>query len=134
MTRPMGSSTGICAKTLGSIGPSPARLPVTSIDLDGANLHRVRVDPEMDLAPLAPPGGAVLASAPIAHTGCLDAGAVDQQMQRPRAWAVGDLDDAPARASAERTKVRDRPVQTCQPEEVFDYPSRLPQAKTKERV
>ena len=40
----------------------------------------------------------MLAGAPLALPQDLDARAVDQEMQGPRAGSVGDLDDQPARA------------------------------------
>ena len=53
-------------------------------DLDSPNLERVRVDPEVDLAPQASLWPAVLARVPFAFPFGLDPGAVDQQMQGPR--------------------------------------------------
>jgi hypothetical protein len=45
-------------------------------DLDGTNLQRLLVDPEMDLAPNAPFGAAMLARMPLAFALDLDPGAV----------------------------------------------------------
>ena len=57
-------------------------------DLDGADLQRFLVDPEVDLAPDAPFGAAVLAGVPLTFALDLDACAVDQQMQRPGSTTV----------------------------------------------
>lgn len=51
-------------------------------DLDGSDLQRLLVDPEMDLAPDPPFRAAVLAGVPLTFALHLDAGAVHQQAQR----------------------------------------------------
>jgi hypothetical protein len=61
-------------------------------DLDGPDLQCFLVDPEMDLAPDAPFGTAMLAGVPLAFALDLDPGAVDQQVQRPLGAAIGDVD------------------------------------------
>lgn len=50
------------------------------------------VDPDVDLAPDAPLGTAMLAGVPLAFALDLDPGAVDQQVQRAVRTAVGDVD------------------------------------------
>lgn len=50
-------------------------------DLDGTNLQRFFIYPEMNLAPHSPFGAAMLAGVPFALD--LDASAFDQQVQRP---------------------------------------------------
>ena len=52
-------------------------------DFDSADFQRLLIDPEVDLAPDAAFGAAVLAGVPLALAFDLDPGAVDQQMQRP---------------------------------------------------
>ena len=52
-------------------------------DLHGPNLQRFLINPQMDLAPDAPFRAAMLAGVPLAFALDLDAGAVDQQVQRP---------------------------------------------------
>lgn len=49
-------------------------------DLDSADLQRLFIDSEMNLAPDPPLGTAVLAGVPLAFALNLDAGAVNQQM------------------------------------------------------
>ena len=51
-------------------------------DLDGPDLQCFLVYPEVDLAPDASPGAAMLAGVPFAFALDLDPGAVDQQVQR----------------------------------------------------
>lgn len=51
-------------------------------DLDGMNLQRFLVCPEVDLAPDAPFGAAVFARVPFAFALDLDPGAIDKKVQR----------------------------------------------------
>ncbi|GAA5063992.1 hypothetical protein GCM10023209_00090 [Roseibacterium beibuensis] len=71
---------GDLVKKLGQHGRIP---DVAAGDFYGADLQRLFVDADVDLAPDAPFRAAMLAGVPIAFTLCLDAGAVDQQVQRP---------------------------------------------------
>jgi len=64
---------------------------MASGDLDGSDLQRLLVDPEVDLAPDPPFGAAMLAYVPLAFALDLDAGAVDQQVQRPLGAAIRDV-------------------------------------------
>jgi hypothetical protein len=59
------------------------------------------VDPDVDLAPDAPFGAAMLAGVPLAFALDLDAGAVDQQVQRAVRSAIGDVDLQGLLATAE---------------------------------
>ncbi len=52
-------------------------------ELGGANFRCLLVDPGVDLAPGAPFGTTELARVPLAFAVDLDAGAIDQQVQRP---------------------------------------------------
>jgi len=63
---------------------------VAAGDLDGSDLQRLFIDADVDLAPYTAFCAAVLASMPFAFALCLDAGAVDQQVQRPTRAAVGN--------------------------------------------
>lgn len=88
--------------------------PVTdtaSGHLDRPYLQRLGVDAQVDLGPLAWPRGAVLAAGPVPFAHGLNAGAVDQQVQRPRARAVGNSDGQIPLASAEGAEVGHGPVQ-----------------------
>ena len=60
-------------------------------DLDSADLQCFLIESEMDLAPDAPFGTAMLAGMPLAFPLDLDAGAIDQQVQWPLGAAVGDV-------------------------------------------
>ena len=55
---------------------------VAARELGRPDLQRLLVDPDVDLAPDAPFGASVLARTPLAFTLDLDAGAVDQEVQR----------------------------------------------------
>ena len=57
----------------------------------GADFQRFLVNPDVDLAPDAPFGTAMLAGMPLAFPLDLDAGAIDQQVQWPLGAAVGDV-------------------------------------------
>ena len=61
---------------------------VAAGDLDGPDLQRLLINSDVYLSPDAPLGAAVLARVPLAFTLGLDAGAVDQQVQRARAATV----------------------------------------------
>jgi hypothetical protein len=94
---------GLIRRDLGQqLGQHGAVANPAAGDLDCPRLHGVGLDPKVDLAPLARPGGAVLAGGPLALSGGLDAGAVDQQVQGTGARTARDLDGQPARAPAER--------------------------------
>jgi hypothetical protein len=73
------------------------------------------VDPDVDLAPDPTFGPAVLSRVPLTFALDLDAGAVDQEMERPRRAAIGDVDLQGLLATAEGAEVGHRPVQTDQP-------------------
>ena len=61
-------------------------------DLDGSDLQRFLVDPEVDLAPDASIAATMLAGVPLAFALDLDARAVDEQVQRALRPSVGDVD------------------------------------------
>ena len=63
----------------------------TAGELDGTDLQRLLIDPEVDLSPDPPFGTAVLAGIPLPFALDLDAGAVDQQMQRALGAAIGGV-------------------------------------------
>ena len=107
---------------------------VRLLTLDGADLHRLGIDAQMDLAPRPGPGGAVLAGAPLALASGLDAGAVDEQVQGAGARAVGNLDAQALLAPAERAEVRHGPVQLGQLQEARHQSRRLPQSKAEQRL
>ena len=60
-------------------------------DLDGADLEGFLVNPKMDLAPDPPLGPTMLARVPLAFTLDLDAGAVDQEVQRAVRATIRDV-------------------------------------------
>ena len=82
---------------------------------------------QVNLAILAPAVGAVLAGKPLSLIGLtrphwghgpsspqeLDPRAVDQQVQRPRSAAVGDLHSKGILPAAQGGEVRHRPVEPC---------------------
>src|SRR6056297_953708 len=103
-------------------------------DLDGSNLQRLLVDPEMDLAPDAPFGAAVLACMPFAFAFDLDAGAVDQQVKWPPGAPIRDVYGECLLATGQCVEVRDRPVETDQAQQAFDEAGRLPQGHAEQNL
>ena len=93
-------------------------------DLDSADLQCFLVYPEMDLAPDAPFGTAMLAGVPFAFALDLDPGDIDQQVQRALVAAVGD-GQSPLTAR-QRTEVRHQTVKANQAQQALDQPGRLP--------
>jgi hypothetical protein len=95
-------------------------------DLDAADLQCFLNNPEMDLAPDAPFGAAMLAGVPFAFALDLDAGAVDRQARRTLGAEMRDIDGQrrlPARQGAD---VGHHPVEANQSQSAFDEPGCLP--------
>ena len=95
-------------------------------ELNGSDLQRLLVDPEVDFAPDPPFGTAMLARIPLAFTLDLDAGAVDQQVQRPLRAAIRDVHGQGLLAAGQRAEVGHCPVQADQLQQALDKPGRLP--------
>lgn len=70
------------------IGQQGRVTDAASSELDDPDPQRLLVDPKLDLAPDRSFGATMLACMPVALD--LEAGAVDQQVQRPLRTAVGD--------------------------------------------
>lgn len=96
-------------------------------DLDGPDLQRLLVDPNMYLAPDAAFGAAVFAGVPLAFALGLDASAVDQQVQWAFPSTVWDGHVRPPLAVTQGAEVRDRPLKPDQAQEALHEPRRLPQ-------
>jgi hypothetical protein len=79
-----------------------------SLELDGPNRQRLIVDTDVYLAADAPLRATVFASVSFALT--LDAGAVDQEVQRARSAAVGDRHILLTLAAAQGAEVWYAPV------------------------
>ena len=60
--------------------------------LNHPDLQRIRIIPEMNLAPLARLGMSVFLGKPLLFTLGFDSGAINQQMQRARALPIRDGD------------------------------------------
>ena len=103
-------------------------------DFDRSNLQCLLVDAEVDLAPDAPFGAAVLARVPLAFALNLDAGAVDQQVQRPFGATIRDVDGEGLLAAAQRAEVGHRPVKPDQAQQAFDEPRRLPECHAEQHL
>ncbi len=79
----------------------------------------------MYLAPDAPLHAAVLSGVPLPFAVNFDAGAVDQQVQRPLRATVWNVDLQGLLATAEGAEVGHCPVQTDQPQQALDKAGRL---------
>ena len=101
-------------------------------DLDGSNLQRLFVDADVYLAPDAPLGDTVFAGALLAFALGLDAGAVDEQVQRTLAAAIGDAHLQSSMAAAQNTEVRHHPVQADKLQQALHEPCRLSHGHAKE--
>ncbi len=109
------------------IGQHRCIADVAPSDLDSPDLQCFLVDPEMDLAPDAPFGAAMLARVPLAFALDLDPGAVDQQVQRALGAPIRDVHGQGLLAAGQRAEVRHLPVQADQLQQALDEPGRLPQ-------
>ena len=103
-------------------------------DLDGTDLHGRFVNGQVDLAPDAPLGSAMLAGVPLALTSDLDAGAFDQKMSWLAQAAVRQLRGERLPAPAERREIRHRPVEPCELQQARHEAGRLPQRLAEENL
>lgn len=78
------------------------------------DFQRLLVDLDVHLPPDAPFGTAMLAGVPLAFTLDLDAGAVDQQVQRAVRTTIGDVDLQGLLARLQRAEVGHGPIQADQ--------------------
>ena len=74
----------------------------------------------------------MLSSLPLNIPSELDAGAVDQQVQRLFRCAIGDLHRDPRLQPAQSQIVRIRPIEPSELDQTFDQAERLPKRKTEE--
>ena len=107
---------------------------VTPGDLDGPDLQRLFVDTDVDLAPQTAFRATMLAGVPLAFAFRLDAGAVDQQVQRPLRAAVGDGHGQGLLPPAQRAEVRHSPVEANQAQQAFHEPGCLPESHAEEEL
>ena len=99
---------------------------VAARDLDCSDFQRSLINADVDLAPDAPFGAAVLAGIPFAFTLDLDAGAIDQQVQRALRATIWNVHRKRPLASADGAEVRNVPIEARQPQEAFHKARRLP--------
>ena len=96
-------------------------------DLDRSDLQCLPVGPGMDPAPDTPLRTTVPARMPFAFAPDLDAGAVDQQVQRSPGATAGDVHCQGFPAARQRAEVRHCPVQAGQARQTRDEPGRRPE-------
>lgn len=103
-------------------------------ELDGPDVGCGCIHGQMNLAPLAPARGAVLAGLPFAIAKELDAGAVHQQVQRAVSPAIGDLDGQCLLTTAEGGVIRHGPVQPCKLQKRPNHTDRLTQRQLEQNL
>lgn len=91
------------------------------------------IDAKVDLAPLAALGRAVFARAPFSIAHSLDAGAVDQQVQRSRTGTAGNFNEQALLPPAQRTEVRHRPIKPGHLQQARDHAGGLTQGQLEQR-
>ncbi len=131
MTLPIVSSRRGLAEQVGQDGRITDVAPG---DLDSSDLQCLLVDPERDLAPDTPLRATVLARMPFAFALDLDAGAVDQQVQRSPGATVGDVHCQGFLAARQRAEVWHCPVQAGQAQQALDEPGRLPERHAEQHL
>ncbi len=99
---------------------------------DGPDLQRARVNAQMHLAPLTPVLGSVFLALPLAFAQELDAGAVNQQVQRRGAGPVGQLHAQAFLTPAHGAEVGHFPVQTRQAQQAFNRAQTLAQSQAEQ--
>lgn len=98
-------------------------------DLDGSDLQRLRVDAQLDFAPLTPVLSSMLLHFPFPFTQHLHARAVDQQVQPA---SVGTCRDGHAQgllAPAQGAAIGYWPIEPGEPQQALGQPSGLAQPK-----
>ena len=103
-------------------------------DLDRPDLQRLRVDAQVDLAPLAPVFGPVLPALALAFAQELDRGAVDQQLQGLRTGPIADLDLQRLLAPTHRAVVLHLPVLPSKSQQVLYQAQCLPQGQLEQAL
>lgn len=98
-------------------------------DLNRPYLQCFLIDPDVDLAPEAAFGAAMLSGVPLTFALGLDAGAVYQKVQRPRRTPEWNGNRQRLLSPAQRAEIRHRPVQPDQFQQAFHKPGRLPQGQ-----
>ena len=114
--------SGDLAKKLGQHGRIAN---VATGDLYGSDLQRLFIHADVDLAPKAAFRATMLAGMPLPLALGLDAGAVDQQVQRSRRATVGNADGQGLLAPAQRAEIWHRPVEADQAQKALDEAGRL---------
>ena len=98
---------------------------VAARDLDCPDFQRLFINSNVDLAPDAPLGAAVLARVPFAFTLDLDPCAVDKQVQRALRASIWNVDRKCLLPSADGAEIRHIPIESRQPQEASHKASRL---------
>lgn len=103
-------------------------------DLDGTNLQRFLVDPDVYFAPNPALRPAVLAGIPLAFALRLDARAVDQKVQRTGSTAIRQANFKCRLAAAKGAEIWHRPVQSDQLQQALDKACRLPERHAEQNL
>ena len=103
-------------------------------DLDGPDVQCVGINGQVHLAPLAPIVRSMLVALAFALTQELDAGAVDQQIQRGGAGSVGQFDAQVLLTPAYGTEIRNLPFQPGQAQQAFNHSQALAHGQAQEAL
>ncbi len=103
-------------------------------DADGPVLQRVRVDPEVNLAPVTRLRRPVFIGQPPAIAFGIHTHTADQQVQCARRRTIWDLDVQGLLAVAKCAEVRHRPIQPSKIKQTCHHPGRLPRRHREQRL
>lgn len=103
-------------------------------DLAGPYFQRNRINPKVNLAPVARLRRAVLLGQPIAIAFSFYARAVNQHMQGAGAGTTGDVDNQGLLAAAKGSEVRYRSIKSGKIKQTCHHPDRSPQRQSEERL
>ena len=107
---------------------------ITGGELGRAYFQRLLVNSDVDLAPDPALGATMLAGVPLPFALDLDAGAVDQQVQRAAGSTVGNIDLQGLLAPRQRAEVGHGPVQAGQAQQALNEARRLPERHAKQHL
>jgi hypothetical protein len=100
---------------------------------DGSGFQRIRIDPQVNLVPVARLGRPMFLGEPLPFALGFDPWAIGQEVQDTGALAIGDGDVQSFLTAPERAECRHQPIQPGKFQKACDQPSRLPQRQAEQR-
>jgi hypothetical protein len=98
------------------------------------DLQRIRIDPQVNLAPLARLGRPVFYGEPRTFALGFDPGVVDQEVKRTSAGTIRNGDVQTFLAARQRAEVRHRPIESGECQQACHQSGRLPQWQPEQRL